>query len=206
MKLFFSHTSPYSRKVRLVIIEKGLDEQVKGVLVNPADAPPELHAANPLGQIPTLLLDDGEALFDSPVICRYLDSLAAQSPLIPRAGWRQWKVLRWEALADGITDVAYNLVMERRRPASEQSASWIAHWSASIGHVLANMEQKVDELGSEMTLAHLTVGSAVGYVDFRCPELLYGAECPQVAAYPQLLAWYEAFKTRHSMMATRPFV
>ncbi len=204
MKLLYSSTSPYSRKVRLVILEKGLDAQVETVLVDPFGASAALNAANPLGKVPTLLLDNGEALFDSPVICRYLDSLSDHPPLIPRDGWQQWATLRWEALADGMTDAAYNLVMERRRPASEQSSTWLAHWATEIQRSLQEMENKAAELVGDLTLTHLATGAAVGYLDLRMPEVLYEAACPQVAAYPRLQTWYEASKTHPSMLATRP--
>jgi glutathione S-transferase len=204
MKLFYSSTSPYSRKVRLVILEKGLDAQVETVLVDPFGASAALNAANPLGKVPTLLLDNGEALFDSPIICRYLDSLSNDQPLIPLAGWQQWTTLRWEALADGMTDAAYHIVMERRRPASEQSSTWLAHWATEIQRSLQEMENKAAELAGDITLAHLAAGAAVGYLDLRMPDVLYEAACPQVAAYPRLLVWYEAFKTRPFMLATHP--
>lgn len=202
MKLYYSKTSPYARKVRLVIHEKGLQEQVEGILVSPFDDYIELRKFNPLGKIPTLLLDDGEVLFDSPVICHYLDSLSASMPLIPED--KRWNVLRWEALADGMTDSLYNLVMERRRPVEEQSPGWIAHWAGDVQRCLQEAERCLVELDDDVTLAHLALAAAVGYVDFRASELLYENECPQVALCPELLAWYESFKTRPSMLATRP--
>ena len=204
MKLYYSNTSPYSRKVRMVMIEKNLHSSIEGVLVNPFADNPELANINPLGKIPALMLEDGEVLFDSPVICRYLDGLADGTQLIPLSGEPQWTVLRWEALADGMTDAAYNLVMERRRPTSEQSSGWMARWSNDIQRALEEMERRVDELAGELTLAQLAAATAVGYLDFRLPELLYEAECPQVAANPKLQSWYERFKTRPAMQATQP--
>lgn len=204
MKLYFSNTSPYSRKVRLCIIHKGLQEQVEEVPVDPFSDDPVLNRVNPLGRLPALILENNESLFDSPVICRYLDTLTTKSSLIPQTGWSQWQTLCWEALADGVTDATYNLVMERRRPAAEQSPGWIANWSTEIQAGLRDMEHKVDKLQSEITLAHLAVGSAIGYLDFRIPELLYSSECPQVSEYPQLVTWYERFKTHTSMIATSP--
>lgn len=204
MKLYYSITSPYSRKVRLVISEKGLDAQVEGIVVNPFVDNPQLNAANPLGKIPALQLDDGETLFDSPVICRYLDGLSDQYPLIPQDDRQHWMTARWEALADGMTDAVYNLVMERRRPASEQSPTCIGRWAAETQRVLQYMEQRVSELEGDITLAQLAVATSIGYLDFRIPELLYEAQCPQVAEYPRLLAWYEKIASRPSMLATRP--
>ncbi|NOQ79828.1 MAG: glutathione S-transferase [Gammaproteobacteria bacterium] len=203
MKLYYSNTSPYSRKVRLVIKMKGLDKQVEDILINPFEDKAKLKAINPLGKIPALVLENNEVLFDSPVICHYLDSLSEDKPLIPRKGWQKWLVLRWEALADGLTDAAYNIVVERRRPASEQSISSISQWAEEIQQVLHEMEIRLEELDGETTLAHLAVGAAIGYLDFRLPELLYESNCPQVAIRPQLISWYETFKTHPPMLTTR---
>ncbi|MEE9303661.1 MAG: glutathione S-transferase N-terminal domain-containing protein [Thiotrichaceae bacterium] len=207
MKLYYSDTSPYSRKVRLVIIEKGLDDDIQKIKINPFEDNPELWAVNPLGKIPALELDYDETLFDSPVICRYLDRLSktVTTPLlIPSDGWSEWDILRWEALADGMTDAAYNLVMERRRPSAEQSKEWIARWASDIHRVLSEIESRIDELDNHFTLAQLALGAAVGYIDFRLAEMLYESVCPQVAKYPAIQAWYEVFKTRSSMIATKP--
>jgi glutathione S-transferase len=202
MKFFYSATSPYSRKVRMVVLEKGLEKRVELVLVDPFSQDARLEAANPLGKVPALLLDDGSTLFDSPLLCRYLDSLSSQPRLIPRDNPDEWQVIRWEAMADGMTDAAYNLVMERRRPPSQQSPQWLGRWAADIQRVLQVMEGRMGELGADMTLAHLAVGAAIGYLDLRMPETLYEAACPQPAAYPRLLRWYESFRLRPSMRAT----
>ena len=203
MKLFYSNTSPYSRKARLVMIEKGLHEQIEEVLVNPFDDNAELKKVNPLGKIPVLVFENSESLFDSPVICRYLDSLPSdRSTLIPDS--MQWSILRWEALADGMMDAIYNIVMERRRPTSEQSHTWIARWVEDVSSVLMEMEAGIDKPGTTITLAHIAVGVSVGYLELRLPNLMYESTCPQVAMYPKLLAWYEKFKTHPSMLATRP--
>jgi len=204
MKLYYTKTSPYARKVRLVIREKAFEHLVEEILVDPSCDDAELQAVNPLGRVPALRLDDGETLFDSPVICRYLDALPGGRPLLPATGWGQWSALRWEALADGVTDAAYNLVMERRRPAPQQSSSSIGSWSREILRGLGAMEQRIREFGKDPTLAQVAAGAAVGYLDFRVPELLYENQCPQIAAFPRLQSWYQAFATRPSMAATRP--
>ena len=209
MKLYYSNTSPYSRKVRLVVIEKGLQSQVEEVLVNPfeeslTDNNTALVNANPLGKIPTLLLDNGKALFDSPVICNYLDSLSDSLLLIPADETRRLDVLRWEALADGMTDAAYNLVMEQRRPVSEQSSAWQARWASEIHRTLEYIEKDLDQLGDELTLAHLSLAAAMGYLDFRLAEVLYKVARPKGTLYPKALAWYESFNTKLSMITTLP--
>lgn len=198
MKLFYSPTSPYARKVRMLAIEKGLDACIESVTVDVSQPTPELLTTNPLGKVPALLLDNGEAIFDSPVICRYLDSLA-NPPLIPSAGWQQWEVLRWEALADGLTDAAYNLVMEQRsRPENERSPRAMERWTTEITRTLHYLETRMETLGEELTLAHIALAAAVGYLDFRLPPLLRESGCKQ------LLGWYDSFRERPAMQTTVP--
>lgn len=182
----------------MLAIEKGLDSGIETITVDVSKPTPELLATNPLGKVPSLLLDNGEALFDSPVICRYLDSLAAPT-LIPQEGRQQWDVLRWEAIADGMTDAAYNLVMEQRsRPENERSPATMQRWASEITRTLQHMEPRLDTLGEELTLAHLALGAAVGYLDFRLPQLLQDSGCTNV------LNWYEKYRKRTSMQMTMP--
>ena len=197
MKLFYSRTSPYSRKVRLVIHEKGLQQAIISVACNPFDEAPELDAANPLGKVPTLILDDGFSLYDSPVICAYLDTLTPDR-LIPESGRERWNVLRREALCDGVLDAAYNIVMERRRNAREQSVSWIEQWKSQISRSLNHMEAGIDTLPAQVSLAQLSLGAALGYLDFRLPDLDWRNQCPALAT------WYGDFSVRDAMQSTRP--
>ena len=198
MKLFYSATSPYARKVRMLAIEKGLDAAIETVTVDVSKPTSELLTTNPLGKVPALLLDNGEAIFDSPVICRYLDSLA-EPALIPATGWQHWEVLRWEAIADGLTDAAYNLVMEQRsRPDHERSPPAMQRWATEITRTLQYVETRLESLGDELTLAPIALGAALGYLEFRLPSLLQESGCPQ------LIAWYETFRERPAMQATLP--
>jgi len=198
MKLFYSETSPYSRKVRLTVLEKGMEGQIEPILCNPFEEALALKAANPLGKIPTLVLDDGDVLYDSPVICAWLDSQSALNPLIPEAGKAHWRVRRCEALADGILDAAYNVVMERRRPEGERSMDWVQHWTGEITHALTTVEAEVDNFGDTITLAHLAFATALGYLEFRLPELDWRSSCPAT------VAWYDIFRMRASMRETQP--
>lgn len=205
MKLYISTSSPYARKVRLLILQKGLQQYIEEVVLNPFDSRSEIILINPLGKVPVLVLNDTKVLFDSPLICQYLDELSDNQRLIPQQKDIKFNVLRWQALADGLMDAAYNLVMERRRLPVEQSSASIGNWSAEILSAVNEMEAGIDNLGTEITLAHLAAGAAIGYVEFRLPELLYESNCPQIALCPRLLNWYEAFKTRPAMLATRPY-
>lgn len=197
MKLLYSNTSPYSRKVRMVIHEKGLQQVITSVACNPFEEVPDLEAANPLGKVPTLILDDGASLYDSPVICAYLDALTP-GRLIPESGRERWDILRWEALCDGMLDATYNIVMEQRRDAQEQSADWIGQWKSQVGRSLDHIESSIDMLPNQVTLAQLALGAALGYLDFRLPDLDWRSRCPALAA------WDGEFSARDAMQNTRP--
>lgn len=198
MQLFYSNTSPYSRKVRLVILEKGLQEKVRQIPCNPFEDVPALTAANPLGKVPTLVTDNGVALYDSPVICAYLDELANENRLIPASGENRWRVLRWEALADGILDAAYSIVMEKRRTPQEQSARWPTHWETEIARAIQQVERDHAQLPNTVTLAQLALGSALGYLDFRLPGINWRDQSSSTKE------WYEEIKARRSMRQTQP--
>ena len=197
MKLIYAGPSPYSRKVRVVIAEKGLGDAIQLVACNPFEDASELRAANPLGKVPVLMLDDGTTLFDSPIICEYLDGLGKGRRLLPE-GAPGWAVRRCHALADGLIDAAFNIVIERRRPESERSASWIERWGGAIDRATAQVDAEVGELGAEPTLAHIAFGCAFGYLDFRLPDR------PWREAYPKTAAWFAMFSERPSMVVTKP--
>lgn len=198
MRLYYSETSPYARKVRLVVREKGLQDRVEELLCRPFDDPAELIAANPLGKVPALILDQGQCLYDSPVLCAYLDQLTPEPELIPQKGPARWNTLRWEALSDGILDAAYNLVMERRRPEGESSPTWLNRWIGEIGRCLNKVEIDLELLPAQLTLAQLALATALGYLDFRLPDLAWrgGRE--------GLGAWYRDFSQRPAMQDTWP--
>jgi glutathione S-transferase len=198
MKLYYANASPYARKVRLTIIEKGLSDKVETHLCNPFDEPAELIAANPLGKIPTLITDVGVALYDSRVICEYLDTFETDVELIPKTSKPHWQVKQWEALADGIMDAAYNIVMERKRPTEEQSKAAIVCWSGEIKRTVEAANRTITTLPTSLTLAHLALAAALGYLAFRLADLNWqnGQEA--------LASWYNAFAVRPSMVSTQP--
>ena len=200
MELFYADLSPYARKARAVIHEKGLAGRVTLTAVNPYEIPERLNAANPLCKVPTLVLDDGSALFDSPVICEYLDVTGTGPRLLPAAGDERFDVLRRTALADGILDAAFNVACEvHRREEGERSQKWIQHWLAAIARSLDAVEAAIDDWPAEPDLAHLTLGCALGYLDIRLVGLLDWRE-----GRPRTSAWYEAFARRPSMVESAP--
>ncbi len=191
MKLYVSTTSPYSRKVRVALIELNLEEHIEIILEPPFNDSTSLHNANPLGKVPALILEDGSSLFDSALICRYLDSLCTQT-LLPQPD--DWMRFRGETLADGMTDAAFNLVVEKLRPDAEQSQKWKKRWENAIQRALKNIEENIDAL-TGVDLESITTAVALAYLNFRLPGFLDD--------YPKCCIWLAKFEERVSMKATR---
>ena len=169
MKLLASPLSPYTRKVRVVLAEKKIDCDMENVDVNPADNPVNSH--NPLGKIPTLLLDDGTALYDSRVIVEFLDSVSPISRLIPEPSRDRVAVRRWEALADGVLDAGLLVRYESLRDKKEQSKGWS---DKQLARMKRGMEQISKEIGAychadRYSLADNAVACCMGWLDFRKP-------------------------------------
>jgi glutathione S-transferase len=198
MHLYFSPTSPYVRKVRVTAIEKGLESRITLIACNTRDPSADLLAANPLGKVPTLVRETGEPLFDSPVICEWLDALGEGPTLLPPPGEDRWSVLRGQALADGVLDDAVAVVMERRRPAEHQSPGAEVARLAAIQRALAWLEVQPRLVAGPLTLAQIAIGCAVGYLAFRLPDLRWADKQPGLAA------WYQGFAERPAMRATVP--
>jgi glutathione S-transferase len=197
MKLFYSPTSPYARKVRIVMLERGLDAGVEVVGVTPFENP-VLAAANPLSKIPALVLESGQALYDSPVICEYLDSLGAAPQLIPENGDARWETLRLQALADGVLDAAFSMVMERRRPEPEQSQEWLGRWQASILRAIAAADLEPATRTGALNLGQISLACALGYLDFRHATIGWQGVARG------LVGWFEDWKSQPSFAATTP--
>lgn len=199
MKLFYSPTSPFARKVRVVIAEKQMSG-IDLITVSPFDLPPPLTAANPLSKVPALLLDDGTALYDSPVICEYLDSLGTGPRLIPVSGADRWTVLRRHALADGLMDTTLSLALEiNRRPEHERSPQWIERWCAAILRTTAALEDEIGAFAPEPDMGHIATACALAYLDLRASAHLgWRDNCRKLSA------WFAAFEQRPAMQSTRP--
>lgn len=204
MRLYYSPTSPYVRKVMVLLHETG---QLAGVTlvpgsgspVDPGTAPLE---ANPLGKVPALERPDGPALYDSRVICRYLDACArdgAGAGLYPE-GARIWDTLTVEATGDGILDAALLMVYEGRlRPEEMRFAPWVEGQWAKVDRALDALETRwMPHLEGPLDAGQIAVGCALGYLDFR-----HGARGWR-AGRPALAAWFDAFAARASMVATQP--
>ena len=199
MKLYASLTSPYARKVRVVLHEKRIECQLEPV--NPWDADSPLPAVNPLGKVPVLMLDDGTALYDSRVIVDYLDSISPVSKLLADGARGTALIKRWEALADGLLDAGVAIMLERRRPAERQDAGWLKRQhdklTAGLALMAADLTDRTWCHGAGFTLADITVGCTLGWLDLRLPWLDW-------RQYPALTGHYERLMTRPSFADTCP--
>lgn len=196
MKLFYAPPSPFARKARVVVLEKGLADRVDLVAASPLEDPPALLAANPLGKIPVLVLDDGTSLYDSPVVCEYLDTLAPE-PVLHAQGAARLGQQRRLALIDGLLDAAVAVRLEAVRPPQRRHAPWAERQRRAADRALAALEADLDALAAP-DMAHLAAAIALEYLDFRLPELDWRA------AHPALAAWHAQACERPSLRATRP--
>ena len=201
MKLYVSPASPFGRKASVVIAELGLGNRViqEPATVSPITRNADVARGNPLAKIPTLLLDDGSALFDSPVICEYLDSLSGSPRFFPAAGAAKWSALRRQALADGLMDAAILLRYEgAMRPEALRWAEWTAGQNTKVTSALDAMEDDAVALGAGFDIGHLTYACALGYLDLRFADLGWRK------GRSKLAAWFETVNARPSMVATTP--
>lgn len=199
MELRFSLGSPYVRKVRVALHELGLDDKVAFTMTwvqQPNATLASLRAVNPLGKIPTLILDDGEVLYDSPVILEYLDTLHGGPKLIPPDGKPRWRALRHQALGDGILDSLVSIVFEDRRKPELRWAAWVQHHQDNIDRGLDVLEREAALLDGPVTVGQIAVACAVGFLEFRKHDWRTGR--------PRLAAWFDAFNRRPSMTGTMP--
>ena len=202
MELFQTPTSPYVRKVLVAAHELGVanDLTLTYLRPSPAAADPTLSARNPLSKIPTLILDDGTALYDSPVICDYLDARAGYR-LTPQSGPERWRALRVQALADGMLDAGILFFYESsQRPAALQWPTFLESQATRVRQGLDVLEREVDHFPAEVDIGQIAVACTLGWLAFRnpIPDLREGR--------PKLFAWYDAFAERPSMQATIPRV
>ena len=200
LKLIASTTSPYARKVRIALAEKKIEYQmVESSGWSPGNP---VHAWNPLGKLPVLILDDGTHLYDSRVIVEYIDLVSPVSRLIPEPARQRIAVKKWEALADGVCDASSAIVIERRRPANLQSDEWIARQRRKIDEGTAELARELGERawchGEGYSLADIATGAALGYLDLRFAELDWRD------LYPNLARLADKLDKRASFADTAP--
>ncbi len=194
MKLRFAPTSPYVRKCLVVAHEVGLAGEIEVMPTNPWEPDTTIGDDNPLGKVPALITDDGLSLFDSRVICEYLDS-QSQNPHLFSSGVDRWRVLRLAAIGEGILDAADTRIMESRRAPAKIDHEWDARKRSAIARALDELERLASAF-SGIDIGLITVGCALGELDFRFPQ-----EDWRVAR-PQLTRWYADFSRRPSMSKT----
>ncbi|MBE7565255.1 glutathione S-transferase [Acidithiobacillus thiooxidans] len=199
MRLFATETSPYARKVRIVLLEKNIPCEVEWVNLRTQD-----HAAlahNPLGKIPVLLRNDGSAVYDSAVIVQYLEVLRPDPAIIPKDPEARIEALRVEALASGIMDTTIAWVLEQRHAADCQDLNMLQRARGKVTTALAMLQEETmawKDVGSApvLNLSQIATVAAVGYVDLRAPDFL--------VQFPDLLAWMHSMRLRPSVSATLP--
>lgn len=199
MKLMSSPLSPYGRKVKIAAGMKGLNGKIEILPADTNAGDPALNKLNPLGKVPCLVTDEGEAVFDSHVICEYLDSLSPSPVLFPKSGAERWRTLTLGALADGILDAALLLVYEGRfRPENMKVQAWVDRQQAKIDRALAQLEAAPPVWKGSPDYGHMTLACALGYLDFRL-----GGKWR--AGNPKLVKWLDEFAAAvPAFEATRP--
>jgi glutathione S-transferase len=201
MKLLASPASPYTRKVRVVLAEKKIECETQMVDVAPAENPVNRH--NPLGKIPTLVLDDGTALYDSRVIVEFLDSVSPISRLVPAEIRDRVQVRRWEALADGVLDAGLLVRYEMQRDKPEQSQGWLDKQLARMHRGMAQLAEELNGRawchGERYSLADIAVGCCLGWLEFRKPG---GVDW--LGAYPALARHHQKLMERPAFAETLP--
>ncbi len=201
MKLYYTPTSPFVRKVLVTAHELGLADRIETTLLRPSptQTDPTLSRENPLSKIPALVLDDGTALYDSVVICEYLDHVAGGGRLLPPPSTARWDALRTQALADGILDASILVFYERlHRPQELHWSSWLEGQTQKALQGLDALDRQAPRFTDAPDLGQVAAACAIGWLEFRAPfgDLRAGREA--------LFAWYDRFAARPSMKATAP--
>ncbi|MBS0222814.1 MAG: glutathione S-transferase N-terminal domain-containing protein [Proteobacteria bacterium] len=182
MKLAYSPASPYVRKVTACAIKRGINDKIERLKIGTTD--PALLQYNPLSKVPTLVTDDGMCIYDSPVICEYIDSVGTAPRLFPAAGPARWKALTQMSLGDGILDATQPRRRELALPQDDGRKSYIELQQGKVKRALDFLEKEAGSLGELATVGEITIGCALGYLDFR-----YANE-PWRPGHPKLEAWY----------------
>ena len=198
MKLLFGPASPFVRKVRITAHEHELTEGMEIVLIDQMTLDSPIWECNPLGKLPALVLPNGEVLFDSPVICEYLDSVGNGPRLFPATAPARWRALGLQALGDGIMDAIVARTLELRRGPDQQSPYWLDRYEMVIGCAADLLKRHVSWLHQSLTIDHIAVACGLGHIDFRNPERQWRER------RPALTEWFQRFSLRPSMMATTP--
>lgn len=193
MRLHISAASPFVRKARVAVREKGLTEQVEELAVEFPYKDPSYTRINPLGQVPALETDDGLVLVNSPLICAYFDALGSGPRLLPLEGPEHWAVRRLETLGDGAMEMTVKQVLEGRRPQALRSAEWLGHWRKGLGLALDQAEASALK-PDPLNLGAVSIAIACTYAQFRLPDFEWRKGRPRLAALTDALEQRESFR------------
>lgn len=196
MKLLYTPNSPYARKVRIVAIEKHIELELQEVVLGDPDSPVTHY--NPLGKVPTIVFDDETALYDSRVIVEYLSARTPVNHLLPSEHKLKVEVLRWEALADGVCDAAVSIILEQRKPEAQQSEAVLTKQRLKVEAGLAALNKDISKkkwcVNETFSLADISVGCLLGYIDLRLKQLNWQDQYPNLAKHFTILSMRPSFK------------
>lgn len=198
MKLYYSPTSPYVRKVTVLAQETGLDAKIERLATptTPIDQNPDVAKANPVAKVPTLVTDDGLHLFDSRVICEYLDTLHDKAKFFPASGKARWVALREQALGDGLLDAALLVRYEGfLRPEDKRWPSWADGQMKKVRGAMAEIEKLSAGFGDRVDIGTVSIACALGYMDFRYADMGWRKDYPQAAAFADRMFARPSFKS-----------
>lgn len=199
MKLWYSTTSPFVRKVRMAALELGLMEDIELVAAGPLGPTGAIAETNPIGKIPALITSENDVIYDSSVICQYLDALSGGGKILPSGVTERVHTLTLEATADGTMDAGVLRVMESRRPEDERSPAWIEKQVTVCRNGLDRLESQADQWGDACTVGQIATCCLLAWFEFRPiePDWRDGR--------PALADWYAGFSARPSAQATEPY-
>lgn len=198
MQLYYGLPSPFSRKARMIALEKGLAD-IEHLPFNPFERAEELRGVTPAGKVPVLVLEDRTCLFDSPVICEYLDTLGDEPRFFPGAGAARWEALRRQALADSVMEAAVGAVQENNRPEDKRLDAVRQRLLTRAADGLDALEREIDGFPEELDISGVSVICAVDFLDFRRAVLFDWRQ-----GRPKLERWRAKFDGRKSISATAP--
>ena len=198
MKCYMTGNSPYARKIRVAAIESGLDDEVEWVTLTREERAELVPAMNPLGKVPVAVLESGQVLLDSPVICAYVDSLNKGPKLIPESGDERWAVLTLEALGDGLGEAVIGVSQEAQKPDDKRTQGVVDRQAGKANSGLAALDKQAGDFNERPLMGEISVACALGYMEYR--DVVPGWR----ETYPALSGWYANILKRQSFILSTP--
>ena len=198
MKCYMTGNSPYARKIRVAAIESGLGDEVEWVTLTREERAELVPAMNPLGKVPVAVLESGQVLLDSPVICAYVDSLNKGPKLIPESGDERWAVLTLEALGDGLGEAVIGVSQEAQKPDDKRTQGVVDRQAGKANSGLAALDKQVGDFNEPPLMGEISVACALGYMEYR--DVVPGWR----ETYPALSGWYANILKRQSFILSTP--